>query len=496
MTTEKSILNDEQVKQINKLMMIVLVITTFFGIVGLISQLTSTTNDMAPYKSVLPLVLFIVNLVVAFASLKLVEPFRVHRIEAVTFTIVFASMLLLSAQGMPFPYMIPMMIVVVLYLDSPCILGMGAAFIILNVIRIFINILSNEVGDIIEITMISMIISILTTVACVMGTRLLSRFINENMEGIEAASAERARVSENILKVTDHVTANFETLKTGLDEVGETSRLVCDSIAEIGQGNDENLSAVELQTNMTNEIQTLLNETGSITVEAVEVSGQMSEMISKSLKDMESLVTQAIKTTEAGNQMQEAAARQQRSSDEAKNITDMIFSISGQTNLLALNASIEAARAGEAGRGFAVVATEISHLAEQTKQSTEQISNILKELAENAGEVSEKASQTVDMAGKQKELVELVKGMLTESRDFSDKLGDTLREVNSDMKRIQNSNDEVVNSTSRLLATSEEFTASTQETIKISRNNMDKIDESIGIMNDISKKLQELANSH
>jgi methyl-accepting chemotaxis protein len=97
------------------------------------------------------------------------------------------------------------------------------------------------------------------------------------------------------------------------------------------------------------------------------------------------------------------------------------------------------------------------------------------------------------MASAQRELVELVKGVLGESMSHSDKLGDTLRTINDDMMRIKDSNDEVVNSTSRLLATSEEFTASTQETIRISRNNMDKIEGSIGIMADISAKMQQLA---
>ncbi len=491
---EKNILNENQVKQINSLMFIILGVTTFFGVAGLMSQL-SNAAELAPWKSILPVILFAVNILVTVVAARIVKPYMLHKIEAVSFTIVYAAMLLLSLQGMPFPYIIPMMIVIVLYLDRGCIMGMGIAFIVLNIIRVIINVSSHDMSEVIEITMISVITSILTTVACIMGTRLLTRFISENMEGIEAAALERARVSEHILAVTDEVTASFDTLKSGLDEVGETSRLVCDSIDQIGQGNDENLSAVELQTNMTGEIQSLLNQTGAITGEAVDVSEQMSEMLTKSLKDMESLVTQAIETTEVGNQMQEAAERQQKSSDEAMNITDMIFSISGQTNLLALNASIEAARAGEAGRGFAVVATEISHLAEQTKQSTEQITNILKELTENAGEVSEKATQTVEMASAQKELVELVKGMLTESRDYSEKLGETLRTVNSDMSRIKDSNDEVVNSTSRLLATSEEFTASTQETIRISRNNMDKIEESIGIMARISGKMQELAKA-
>lgn len=486
-----SILETEQVKQINKLLLVVLVITSFFGVAGVLSQLTSA--EMAPYKSVVPAVLGVINLIISIVVYKVSEPEFFHKYVAVGYLIVYAAMLLLSMSGTTFPYLIPIMIMTILYLDRTASLGLGIAFIVLNVIRVIINVTTMVLDDVIEISMISIIISILTMIATVLGTRLLIRFIGENMANVEEAARERARVSENILNVTDQVTADFKTLKSGLDEVGETSRLVCDSIDQIGQGNEENLSAVELQTNMTGEIQSLLNETDGITAEAVQVSGQMSDMLGKSLTDIESLVVQSIETTEVGNQMQAAAERQQKASDEAKNITEMIFSISEETNLLALNASIEAARAGEAGRGFAVVASEISHLADQTQKSTEQIANILKELAENAGEVSEKAVSTVEMANAQKDLVEQVKGVINESREYSLKLGDTLKTVSDDMARIKDSNDEVVNSTSRLLATSEEFTASTQETIRISRNNMDKIEEAIDIMTNISGRLQELA---
>ncbi|MCR5406623.1 MAG: hypothetical protein K6E88_07535, partial [Lachnospiraceae bacterium] len=452
-----------------------------------------TSAEMAPYKSVVPAVLGVINLIISIVVYKVSEPEFFHKYVAVGYLIVYAAMLLLSMSGTTFPYLIPIMIMTILYLDRKASLGLGIAFIVLNVIRVIINVTTMVLDDVIEISMISIIISILTMIATVLGTRLLIRFIGENMANVEEAARERARVSENILNVTDQVTADFKTLKSGLDEVGETSRLVCDSIDQIGQGNEENLSAVELQTNMTGEIQSLLNETDGITAEAVQVSGQMSDMLGKSLTDIESLVVQSIETTEVGNQMQAAAERQQKASDEAKNITEMIFSISEETNLLALNASIEAARAGEAGRGFAVVASEISHLADQTQKSTEQIANILKELAENAGEVSEKAVSTVEMANAQKDLVEQVKGVINESREYSLKLGDTLKTVSDDMARIKDSNDEVVNSTSRLLATSEEFTASTQETIRISRNNMDKIEEAIDIMTNISGRLQELA---
>lgn len=61
-------------------------------------------------------------------------------------------------------------------------------------------------------------------------------------------------------------------------------------------------------------------------------------------------------------------------------LTNTVMEISSQTSLLALNASIEAARAGEAGRGFSVVASEISHLAEQTSDTVDDINKIVSEV--------------------------------------------------------------------------------------------------------------------
>ncbi|MCR4691215.1 MAG: hypothetical protein K5739_07720 [Lachnospiraceae bacterium] len=488
-----TILNEKQVKDVNKLLLIVLIVTSFFAVAGLASQLSD--SGMAPARSIVPIVCVIVNLVIAIVVKKVGGPYTLYRYTAIGFTIVYASMLLLSLNGQTFPYILPVMIVIMLYLDKKTTYAMGIVFVLLIVIRSVISMTTMNPQDVIEIVMISIIISILSTVSLCMGNNLLNRFIKENMSDIEAAAQQRALVTEHILKVTEETAENFEKLRDGLGSVEESSRLVCDAIDRIGRGNEENVNAAMLQTDMTGKIRSLLDETGGITSDAVEVSEQMSEMLTKSLKDMESLVSQAIRTTEVGTHMQEAAERQQKASDEAMNITDIIFSISGQTNLLALNASIEAARAGEAGKGFAVVASEISHLAEQTKESTERITKILKELTDNAGEVSDKATQTVEMAGAQRDLVELVKGVLGESRECSEKLGEKLLSIHSDMAKIQASNDEMVGSTKKLLDTSEEFTDSTRETIEISRSNMEKIEESMDIMTVIADKMQELNQS-
>lgn len=64
-------------------------------------------------------------------------------------------------------------------------------------------------------------------------------------------------------------------------------------------------------------------------------------------------------------------------SQEISGAVNLINGIAERTHILALNASMHAASAGEAGRGFAVVADEVQRLAENARQSTEQIAHLV-----------------------------------------------------------------------------------------------------------------------
>ncbi len=83
---------------------------------------------------------------------------------------------------------------------------------------------------------------------------------------------------------------------------------------------------------------------------------------------------------EVNQNMERAVSILVEHSKRIGDIVEVIGTIAGQTNLLALNAAIEAARSGEHGRGFAVVAENIRELADQSKQSTDQIASLIMDM--------------------------------------------------------------------------------------------------------------------
>ncbi|MFV0465603.1 MAG: methyl-accepting chemotaxis protein [Lachnospiraceae bacterium] len=74
-------------------------------------------------------------------------------------------------------------------------------------------------------------------------------------------------------------------------------------------------------------------------------------------------------------------------------IIESIQSIADQSGLLSLNARIEAARAGDAGKGFGVVATEVSKLAQMSKESSEKARNSLQDMKNDIEFINKKISQ-------------------------------------------------------------------------------------------------------
>jgi len=154
-------------------------------------------------------------------------------------------------------------------------------------------------------------------------------------------------------------------LRTGADEVLETSRQVAQAAQQLSQGVSQQAASLE-------ETSASMEQMASMTRRNADHSHEAARLMITA----ESAVHRANDTL---GEMTTSMANIKESSRQVAKIIKTIDEIAFQTNILALNAAVEAARAGEAGMGFAVVADEVRNLAQRSAQAARDTTNLIEE---------------------------------------------------------------------------------------------------------------------
>lgn len=152
-------------------------------------------------------------------------------------------------------------------------------------------------------------------------------------------------------------------------------------------------------TSISDQTETVFESMKSMVAQADEGSSLAEEITKRALKLKEDGITSKNSTNELAEEINGALSQSLEKSKDVQRIaglTSQILEISDQTNLLALNASIEAARAGDAGKGFAVVAEEIRNLADDSRNTANDIQKISIDVLDSVEELAGNATRMIE----------------------------------------------------------------------------------------------------
>lgn len=180
--------------------------------------------------------------------------------------------------------------------------------------------------------------------------------------------------------------------------------------------------------------------------------------------------------------------------EKIKMVINVMNGIAQKTDLLSLNASIEATRAGESGRGFALVADEIRSMAENSKQSSEEIRKMVEDILEENKAVTEALTKSQEGINQGREIIQ---GIVTTFGEMLSGVKDIFKEI----KEIEEVMLRQVNQLRGLLSHFQELSRlanenfiSTQKTTVATKNqkeDMIKIVKAMRSLNALSEKMME-----
>jgi methyl-accepting chemotaxis protein len=308
------------------------------------------------------------------------------------------------------------------------------------------------------------------------GSKLLERGdeIGNIARSIHALTTGLARIIHSILKTSDEMDTFSVQFQDSFEKISESIANVNVAVEEIANGATSQAGETQNVNERMNEMGVAIEETAQQVVSLREAAQTMQEYNNTVGQTIVELSQISDETRRSVNEVHEQTNTTNRSTQEIRTATEIIADIADQTNLLSLNASIEAARAGEMGKGFAVVADEIRVLADQSRDSAEQISKVVDSLIENSNTSVETMLNLVDVIQKQDEKLSDTRQVFESLNSEITEVGDAIANINARIERIGRSKTVAMGGVESLAAIAQQNAASTQETAA-SMTELDKI---------------------
>lgn len=301
-------------------------------------------------------------------------------------------------------------------------------------------------------------------------------------------------VISGVLQDVDNLDVNMINISDKVNGCNQAAEGIASAIDEITKGNLDMAESVQKTAEQMMDIGDHITEITRLAANASMASDAVKAESNEAKKRLELLMDANSKTVQISDDVVAGIHASSKAVEDIRQAADMIAQIASQTSLLALNASIEAARAGEFGRGFSVVASEISNLATQSEESTQEIqkvvsgiidasrqnivlANRIKEAVNNEGTVLSQVSNSFDIVNdKIVQSADAIVEITRKSEGLDEAKGNVLDEINT----LSSISEQDAASCEETNANMEEFTA-----------NMETINQQAMDTQDTSNQLKE-----
>ncbi len=298
----------------------------------------------------------------------------------------------------------------------------------------------------------------------------------------------------NVINSSDTVMETSSSLATMSSEVTLAVGEVAKAIDEVSKGAVTQASDAQEGVNGMESLSKQLDEINSNSIEMDTISNGTKGLSSTGLEMVEALREKSNKTKTSTDEVNTIIEEMYESSLHIGNISDALATITAQTNLLSLNASIEAARAGDAGKGFAVVASEIRKLAEESKNSTEEIKGIVENIQTKAAIAAESIKITKQVVDEQDiavvqtqeifdDILKAIENMTIKVKEIRSSILITNENKSSLLAAIENISsvsEETASASEEVTASTEEINATMEEFARYSEN-LKKLADRLGL---------------
>ncbi|WP_392486794.1 methyl-accepting chemotaxis protein [Haloimpatiens sp. FM7315] len=387
---------------------------------------------------------------------------------------------------------VPVLVALILYYDRKIIVFSGIYVLIINVLRIsysiHINFANATIGEY-EAQIIGVVLT-LYTVFKVSG--MINKFNIEKILNIKKENLKKYEVTKGIIKVTGVLEKNTRNIEDIMKDIIEALKSTNEAVEQIALGASSTTESIQKQSDLTSIIQKDISNTHEISGKMTSYATETKNGVEESINIMNELIQKNKDVNEDNIKVYKNISDLKIMVDKIDKITAIIMSISEQTNLLALNAAIEAARAGEAGKGFSVVADEIRKLAEQSKNSTDDIENIINEL-------NVKSDITVSSVDNLKKTNEEQNIIIEETRNnfysISKKIkniDEGIINVNNKILNVVDSSNEINSKINDLSAISEQTVASSEEASSMTSQNSEQLTIAMNLLNVINDNIEKI----